>query len=80
MTTFTDRLYRQWLVKNGRAVPRTRHIGGMGVVTPMLAQREPSSPSSRVQPFTPAHVVAAHLEKPDVAVEHQLAQSTLKSC
>lgn len=80
MSDFTDRLYRQWLVGNGRAVQRTRHTGGMGVVTPMLAQRGPSSPSSRVQPSAPTRMVAARPEKPDVAVEHQLAPRALKSC
>ena len=63
MGRLTETLYQAWLAQNGAVKPSRHPTGGMGVVTPMQAQSQPSKPSSRVQPPAPAPVLAARPAK-----------------
>jgi len=81
--SLTQRLYASWLRQNGYSGPRHRPVWGVGGVAPDVSE-------AKLHAGIPTTIDAgdavmclrpvARPEKPDVAVEHQLAQNTLKSC
>lgn len=81
--SLTQRLYASWLRQNGYSGPRHRPVWGVGGVAPDVseAKLDAGIPTTidAVDEVTRLSPVA-RLEKPDVVVEHQHAQGTLKSC
>lgn len=64
MSHLTDRLYRAWKAQNGSGSDRRGRCGGMGDVSPMGAQKTPTSSDRRENLPTPARVADSRPDRP----------------